>query len=350
VITIGSLFAGVGGFDLGFERAGARVLWQVENDAHAIAVLARRWPDVERHEDVCTVGAHNLPRVDVLVGGFPCQDVSIAGTIVGGRRGLLGARSGLFDEFIRIARELRPQWTVIENVSGLLTSRRGRDFHTVLASLAECGFYDRAYRVLDAQYFGVPQRRSRVFVVGCTGAAFGRAASVLFESTSGTRHPGTRRTAQAHAAGRVVSRTLDARGSGIWSGDELNADPITAHEGKTYSHEGRNNFRLRNVVMQRSGFHVDTAHCVTSSMHKGHDEDQDTLIADDGVRRLTPLEAERLQGFPDGHTCLCDAHGHTLRCVCNDGVRYRQLGNAVTVPVAAWIAARLVATHAELAS
>ena len=157
--TVGSLFAGIGGFDLGFEQAGFQTAWQVEIDPTCRAVLADRFPHAQQHEDVRTC-LPELSAVDVIVGGFPCQDVSTMGK----RRGLAGARMGLFFDAMHIVQSLQPRWLVLENVTGLLSSNDGRDFQTVLASLAECG-YVGFWRVLDSRYFGVPTRRRRVFMV-----------------------------------------------------------------------------------------------------------------------------------------------------------------------------------------
>lgn len=162
--TVGSLFAGIGGFDLGFEQAGFTTAWQVEIEPHLREVLALRFPHARQFTDVREVGAHNLAPVDVLIGGFPCQDVSS----MGARAGLAGQRTGLFWEVCRIVEEIRPQWLVLENVVGLLTSNGGQDFATVLGALADRG-YVGCWRVLDAQYFGVPQRRRRVFLVAGLG-------------------------------------------------------------------------------------------------------------------------------------------------------------------------------------
>lgn len=155
-MTFGSLFAGVGGFDLGFERAGMTCQWQVELDPFCRAVLAKHWPHVNRYEDVRDVGAHNLERVDVICGGFPCQDVSDAGP----RVGIMGARSGLWREMERVIRELRPRYVVVENVASLLF--RGIDI--VIGDLAALG-YDTEWDVLSACAFGAPHTRERVFIV-----------------------------------------------------------------------------------------------------------------------------------------------------------------------------------------
>ena len=157
--TVGSLFAGIGGFDLGFEQAGFKTAWQVEINPVCRTVLTNRFPHAVQHEDVQTC-LPALSRVDVVVVGFPCQDVSAMGK----RRGLAGSRTGLFFDAMHIVQTLQPRWLVLENVPGLLTSNDGRDFQTVLETLAECG-YVGYWRVLDSRYFGVPTKRRRVFVV-----------------------------------------------------------------------------------------------------------------------------------------------------------------------------------------
>lgn len=155
-MTFGSLFFGVGGIDLGLERAGMTVRWQVEIDGFATKVLERHWPDVVRHRDVRDVGGRNLERVDCIAGGFPCQDVSLAGK----GAGLAGARSGLWWEFARIAGELRPTYVLLENVPGLVN----RGLEEVLGSLSELG-YDAEWTVLSAAQFGAPHLRKRLFLV-----------------------------------------------------------------------------------------------------------------------------------------------------------------------------------------
>lgn len=155
-LTFGSLFAGIGGIDLGLERAGMRCAFQVEIDDYASRVLAKHWPDVPRFRDVRECGAGNLPRVDVLAGGFPCPDISNAGR----RAGITGERSGLWSEFARLIRELRPRYVLVENVSALLD--RGID--SVLGDLATCG-YDAEWSIVSACSLGAPHTRERLFVV-----------------------------------------------------------------------------------------------------------------------------------------------------------------------------------------
>jgi DNA (cytosine-5)-methyltransferase 1 len=161
-LTFGSLFAGIGGIDLGFERAGLVCKWQVEIDDYAQKVLAKHWPEVHREKDIRQCGAHNLEYADVIAGGFPCQDISYAGR----GAGLDGERSGLFFEAIRVVRELQPRFVVLENVAALLT--RGLD--GVLGTLAEIG-YDGEWHCIPAAAVGAPHIRDRVFVIATVANA-----------------------------------------------------------------------------------------------------------------------------------------------------------------------------------
>jgi len=167
-----SLFSGVGGFDMGLENAGMETVFQCEWDKHANSILHKHWPDVPKWDDVSTLtGKHILahaPVVDVVAWGSPCQDLSVAGK----RAGLEGGRSGLFHEGIRIIKELQeesngqyPRISIWENVVGALNSNRGADFGIILDEMAEAGALAVEWSVLDAQYFGIPQRRRRVFVI-----------------------------------------------------------------------------------------------------------------------------------------------------------------------------------------
>ena len=156
-MTFGSLFAGIGGIDLGLERAGMECQWQVEIDPYCRKVLAKHWPDTERFADVKAVGKHNLGSVDLIAGGFPCQDVSLAGKRTGIKE---GTRSGLWFEFHRIICELRPRYVFVENVPGILVDGMGR----VLGDLAASG-YDAEWQVLSAADVGAPHLRKRVWIV-----------------------------------------------------------------------------------------------------------------------------------------------------------------------------------------
>ena len=192
-MKVGSLFSGVGGFDLGLERSGHEIVWQVEYDKQARSILRKHWPDVKIYNDVQQVGGKDgeagrdvLEEVDLICGGFPCQDLSVAGH----RRGLDGSKSGLWYEFHRILEECRPKYCLVENVPGLFSSNKGRDMEVLVRGLEELG-YQWQYRILDSQHFGVPQRRRRVFIVGYLGE--GCQPQVLLESESLPWHPATSR-------------------------------------------------------------------------------------------------------------------------------------------------------------
>lgn len=161
-LTFISLFAGIGGIDLGLERAGMRCVAQVEIDDYCNRVLQKHWPNVPRFKDVRAVGAHNLPSADLICGGFPCQDISNAGK----RAGITGNRSGLWFEFARVIRELRPRYVLVENVAALLVRGMG----DVLGELARYG-YDAEWECIPASAIGAPHIRNRVFILAHTRSA-----------------------------------------------------------------------------------------------------------------------------------------------------------------------------------
>ena len=179
-----SLFAGVGGFDLALERNGVEVVASCEIDKNAQKILARHFPRSKIFSDVQTLTGEDLFNVGfdsngIIVGGFPCQDVSVAGKRAGlSRADGTTTRSGLFFEVVRLLGETKAKYFILENVPGLLTSNNGHDFLVIKNSLEELG-YCVSWRVLDAQYFGVPQRRRRVFVVGCLGNDWRTPAEIL---------------------------------------------------------------------------------------------------------------------------------------------------------------------------
>jgi DNA (cytosine-5)-methyltransferase 1 len=388
--TCVSLFSGIGGLDFGLARAGFRHLAFCESDAYRRDVLVRRWPGVPVYEDVrkfplahgwCGVepddgdgrtrvhfGRDAAGGVDLLCGGFPCQDLSVAGQ----RRGLDGDRSGLFFEFVRVAESLRPRWLLIENVPGLLSSNGGRDFGTVLGTLADIG-YGLAWRVLDSRFFGVPQRRRRVFIVGAVAdgdprAAAERAGQILAVGTRCPRHPATRTEAGSDVAGTLGG----GAGERGWAQD---TERMTFVAG--YTHSGGETYneseQIGSLTQQSSSDTSAMAPLVVaaplshgsnpnSNMAGRRREDDENLVAfnwqtegdfrpnigrespalqveqtvamNDGasVRRLMPVECERLQALPDGWTDL----GGTA-----DSKRYAALGDAVTATVAEWIGRRL---------
>ena len=188
-LTAVSLFAGVGGFDLALERSGVKVVASVEIDPKASAILAKQFPNSKLFNDVKGVTGEQLinagfdPENGIITGGFPCQDLSVAGK----RAGLDGNRSGLFYEIVRLLDETKAKYFILENVVGLLSSNRGADMGAVIGALVECG-YGVAYRVLDSQHFGVPQRRRRVFIVGCAGDSGRTPAEILALTESSIGH------------------------------------------------------------------------------------------------------------------------------------------------------------------
>jgi DNA (cytosine-5)-methyltransferase 1 len=279
-----SLFDGCHMFGLGARRAGFGCAGTSEIDTHAANVTRYHYPNTPQLGDVRDVGATDA---DLIIGGFPCQDLSVAGD----RRGLAGERSGLFWEIVRIARESSPRWLLLENVPGLLSSNGGRDMGAVLGALGELG-YGWAYRVFDAQHFGVPQRRRRVFIVGCFGDAR-RAGEVLFEPESVRGNPTPRR----QEAGAIPPLAL-----------HHTQHPIT----------GR------------------VSHCIGT-------ESTVSVATRDGVRRLMPVECERLQGLPDDWTRYGrreDGEVYELA----DGPRYKMIGNGGYVGAVEWIARRIIDT------
>lgn len=297
-VRVASFFAGIGGFDLGFERAGMQTVWQCEKKPFCLDILEKHWPHVERVGDITKVRADDIPTASVWVGGFPCQDVSLAR--MGPRSGLRGRESGLFYDFAELISQRRPSLVVLENVAALLSSHDGRDFGVVVRTLAELG-YGVAWRVLDSRYFGVPQSRSRVFIVGSLRGPTS-AGSVLLEPERGDRDSEKGR----HNGAKSISP-----------------------------------FQI-SVGNPEQGFVKKLAHCLyaESARHTGTDWSRNYVSYPHGrVRRLTPLETERLQGFPDGWTEPKTAINNVNTL---DSARYHACGNAVSVPVAEWIGERIV--------
>lgn len=425
VFTFGSTFAGIEGFGAGFEAAGMKCLWQIEKEPDCRSVLARHFPHAERFDDVRDVGRHNLKPVDIITGGFPCQDLSVAGK----RAGLSGERSGLFYELVRITDELRPMFLVWENVPGLISSDDGRDFARVLRALDDIG-YSGAWTGLDAQWFGVAQRRRRIFGVfarGDIGAA--RCAEILSLGSRLRRDTPTRRKAGERVADHLtvganqysgfngepvecrVAHTLKAAGhdaseDGMGRGVPLVVGSISGgahpggHNGQddanviavkidntqsngwgvledgtshtlggstdavAFTQNTRDEVRIINgdgeitgalaaepgmkqqnylafIERRRNGGRTvetqeDIAYALTNPGDGGR-SDSRQIASSMGVRRLTPRECERLQGFPDDWT-LYGADGEVI----SDSARYRMLGNAVADPCAKWIGRRIV--------
>lgn len=161
-IRVASFFSGIGGFDLGFEKAGMKVVFQAEIDNFCRKILRKHWPKVFLAGDINDIESHEIPDAEVWSGGFPCQDLSLANQ--GKRSGLNGEKSSLFFKFAELISQKKPKWVVFENVPGFLSSNEGQDFKLFIKTMAKCG-YVSSWRVLDAKYFGTPQRRRRLYVV-----------------------------------------------------------------------------------------------------------------------------------------------------------------------------------------
>jgi DNA (cytosine-5)-methyltransferase 1 len=298
--TFSSFFSGIGGFDLGFQRAGFKVVLQCEIEKYCNTILHNHWPKVKRFTDIKEVTHADVPVSDVWAGGFPCQDVSVAR--MGPRAGLKGKRSGLFYDFARLLEGGRPRVLVIENVPGLLSSHGGRDFEIVVRTLADLG-YGVGWRVLNSRYFGVPQSRQRVYIVGCHRDGKGP-AEILFESE---------------------------RGKGDAPARKSNGTPTVSP------------FKASFGDPRRGPIVPGIAYCLyaCSARHTGTDWSRTYVTYPAGkIRRLLPIECERVQGFPEDWTLVPSNNGYgDLDKV--DSLRYHALGNAVTVPVAEWLAGRI---------
>ena len=367
-MRFGSLFSGIGGIDLGLERVGMECKWQVEIDHYRRKWLERHWPDVPKFNDVKEVGKHDLEPVDLICGGFPCQDVSVAGR----RAGLRGERTGLFFEFVRILDEIRPAWMLLENVPGLFSSNGGRDFAEILRVLmVKCG-YGVSWRVLDSKFFGVPQRRRRIYLVGYFGKPC--PPEILFESESSKgdfeegRETGRETTGvlgtgsssrRLDLDGQHVAGTLgggsgkrgwrdDFERAGAFVTDPLTSKPYADNEAQHNKLIAFHHQASAKQSMNPSTFspaldkskEVAVAYSLRSHPGAGQGDNTNYVAAPlshgsnpMSVRRLTPIECARLQGFPDDW--LGDNEPP-------DGPKYAAFGDAVTVTVAEWIGRRIL--------
>ena len=441
-LTFGSLFAGVGGFDMGFEQAGWDCKFQVEWDKNCRTILDKHWPEVEKWGDVCNVNGRFLPPVDCIIFGSPCQDLSVAGA----RKGLSGERSGLFHEAVRIIKEMRdatngtfPRWTVWENVAGALSSNNGRDFGTVLNEMAKAVAHLQEYALLDAQFFGIPQRRRRVFLVSCFDIATAdRCPDPLLPVTESLRGDIKKGKSKKQNASLTLTEGIggdgaivNAIGASIYhkstvvnqdvncghlvtEGGILGSDivgPLNTSDAKMISTQYVNEnkcvvepyltfdtqfgsnanvtediaptlkasqqspsvaYPIHDQATRYSGKRGNRQDGKGNGLGIGNaDDPMNTLTGGDrhavaydeynesiddtccalgaetrqlsgiseptmAVRRLTPLECERLMGWPDDHT-RWKADGTEQA----DSHRYRQCGNGVASPVARWVAGHI---------
>jgi DNA (cytosine-5)-methyltransferase 1 len=290
-IKTGALFAGIGGLDLGFHQNGSELVFASEIDPVAQAVLKRSFLATSVFADITKL--QSIPKVDLLTAGFPCQDISLAGT----RLGLLGTRSGLVNEVFRLVETSRPEFVLVENVLNLLRLERGNAMRSILSDFESLG-YRWAYRVVDTRGFGLPQRRMRVVIL----------------ATNGERDPGHILLPQS-----------------AW---EEFSDPIQDLEASNdygfYWTEGKRGigWAINSVptIKGGSGLGIPSAPAVFSMRHQ--------------LAGTISIEAaERLQGFPPGWTDVPEAK--------REGDRWRLIGNAVSVPLSSWISKRLADTNSS---
>ena len=340
-------------------------------------LLQHHYPHVTNYGDMTKFKEWNInDTVGLLVGGTPCQSFSVAGL----RKGLEDPRGNLMLTYLGIANHFKPKWLLWENVPGVLSSNGGEDFACLLKGMAELG-YGFAYRVLDAQHFGVPQRRRRVFVVGCLGN-WRSAAKVLFESESLCRDITPSRNKGKEIANcltkspssyssynparsegnAVISYNItfcDANGTrkdrpngGLYVNETDTSNTLTRANVGTYAVDTYNGTIQGDVTttITTTGGGVSSGPSVMQTVFK---ETSDCLTAAYGtkwngnasatngslfamnnmrVRRLTPIECERLQGFPDNYTNTSTS---------SDTTRYKALGNSMAVPVMKWIGQRI---------
>ena len=376
-LRYGSVCSGVEAATVAWHPLGWEPQWFSEIEKFPSAVLAHHYPNTPNLGDMTAFKEWPNDPIDVLVGGTPCQSFSVAGL----RKGLSDPRGNLMLTYLAIAAQYQPKWLVWENVPGVLSSNRGRDFGTFLGALAELG-YGFAYRVLDAQYFGVAQRRKRVFVVGYLGD-WKRAAAVLFERESLSGHPAPSReegqeTADTLTVGanqysgfngepvaqRLTTRTGNDRVEAEAYVPDGPAKCLTSGVGQRYDFETENfpiAFGAQNSASQGDSVseHVtptldksktpavafdaynQTASDIPTSLRAstGGGVHDNTVMQNMAVRRLTPTECERLQGFPDNYTQI--PYRNKPAESCPDGPRYKAMGNSMAVPVMRWIGERI---------
>ncbi|WP_254215467.1 DNA cytosine methyltransferase [Burkholderia multivorans] len=375
-LRFGSVCSGIEAASCAWHPLGWKTEFVSEIEPFPSAVLAHHYPTVPNLGDMTKFKEWPDAAIDLLVGGTPCQSFSVAGL----RKGLADPRGNLMLTYLAIAERYAPRWLVWENVPGVLSSNGGRDFGTLLGGLAELG-YGFAYRVLDAQFFGVAQRRRRVFVVGHLGD-WRRAAAVLFERESLLGHPAPRRETRQGVAPTLSARTRGGGGLGTdfecdgglipeiaraltTSNQRIDAETETETllvaqpytlairgRGDTHQLEYRQD-GVANAILTPNGGRAGIGVGAIAFAQNQRDEirlmqvagalaaepgakQQTYAMQDSAVRRLTPRECERLQGFPDDYT-LINVRGKPAA----DGPRYKALGNSMAIPVMSWLGQRI---------
>ena len=361
--TLGSLFDGIGGFPLAALKVGIKPEWASEIEKAPISITKRHFPEMRHLGDIKKINGAEIEPVDVITFGSPCQDLSIAGL----RAGLDGERSGLFRQALRIVKEMRyakgnhcPGRIVWENVPGAFSSNKGRDFQTVIeeiSKIAEPGIsiprpsqkigwlaagavvgdsWSLAWRVLDAQYWGVPQRRRRIFIV----ADFGNrcAGEILFKPESGTGDYTEGGEKRDSIAGNVNNSDKQFCIEVGYSSDRVHFNSQAAVTLKSGGGGCGAKTGLYYLPFIRNSFSSYIEGTIGKTLTTSHDIVNGDLIANEySVRRLTPMECERLQGFPDGWT----EYGNDGKRI-SDNQRYKALGNSVAIPCVVRVLSGLV--------
>ena len=355
------MFSGIGGFDLALRNQGHEIIGACEIDKYARSVYAKQFPGVPIHNDATNLHAQSLPHFDVLCAGFPCQAFSIAGK----RRGFEDTRGSLFFEIARITKEKKPPYLILENVKGLLSHDKGQTFRTIIHTLDEMG-YDAEWQVLNSKNFGVPQNRERVYIIGHirgqrTRQIFPIGASNKINGTSQKKTQGKGQRIRSEYSGAIDANYAKGGGSRTllaWSSSgrkNYRESRIKINESNTLNTgEGCRNQSSVNYVMLTER-RTEESKIIRKEMRKtGRDwsprrgkeliprndnigncitagQSNERFLTDGTrIRRLTPLECERLQGFPDNWTKGI-----------SDTQRYKCVGNAVTVPVVEFIVKEL---------
>ena len=361
----GSVCSGIEAATMGWHHMGWEPAFFSEIEEFPRQALAHHYPDVPCHGDFTTIKDEDYGSIDLLVGGTPCQSFSIAGL----RGGMADERGNLALEYLKLAQRKRPKWLVWENVPGVLSSNGGRDFGAFLGGLVECG-YGWAYRICDAQYFGVAQRRRRVFVVGYLGD-WRRAAAVLFERESLSGNPAPSRE-KGEKVAPAVNACFDKQRIGQYGNGEVSST-LAARDYKDATDLVAFASNANADAMGALGYDVSPsmlaggdppavafqpryarngrgkpdviAAPLTAEAGKTGKGDSSQCVFREGmaVRRLTPTECERLQGFPDGFTQIPWRNKELENCP--DGPRYKALGNSMAVPVMRWIGERIQAVE-----
>jgi DNA (cytosine-5)-methyltransferase 1 len=328
-ITQLDLFSGIGGFHLGFERAGYEVKsYYSEIDKHAVAVYKQQFKDAEYVGSVTDVRGAELPTIDLITFGSPCQDFSLAGK----RKGMQGERSSLVLEAIRLINECRPSVFIWENVKGTFSSNNGADFWAIIQAFANIGGYRLEWQLLNTSWV-LPQNRERVYVVGYSTTPGGdwRGVFPIGESA------GKNTKLSGH---NLKTNTLLQRYEAGANGSYISECKQPSQEIKVKSATSKE--AVVEPTTCRGGLQKNAAHfkekspALTSAMGMGGGH---TPIVDQPnyrIRRLTPIECERLQGFPDNHTEYGNYDGEVKKM--SNTQRYKQCGNAVTVDIVALVA------------